>query len=58
MEGDRILFARQDEVEAAWAVVDPALHAPTPCHSYRPGTWGPAEASALADSVGGWHDPR
>ena len=51
------LFARQDEVEAAWAVVEPILEATTPVHDYEPGTWGPAEADALAAEIGGWHSP-
>jgi ABC-type transport system substrate-binding protein len=24
---------------------------------YKPGTWGPAEASALTHDFEGWHDP-
>ena len=54
MEGDPTLFARQDEVEAAWAVVEPILGTDTPIHEYEPGTWGPAEAEALAADIGGW----
>jgi glucose-6-phosphate 1-dehydrogenase len=57
MEGDATLFARQDAVEAAWAIVDPLLrdgHTPLP---YAPGSWGPAEADRLARDVGGWVVP-
>ncbi|MFI5310473.1 MAG: glucose-6-phosphate dehydrogenase, partial [Gemmatimonadales bacterium] len=57
MNGDAMLFARQDGVEAAWAAVQPILGNTTPLHEYQPGTWGPAEADALAASVGGWHVP-
>ena len=57
MEGDPTLFAREDAVEAAWAVVDGILGTDTPVYEYEPGTWGPAEASALAESIGGWHCP-
>lgn len=58
MEGEMMLFARQDGVEAAWAVVDPILGTHTPVHDYEPGSWGPAEADALAAGVGGWHKPE
>jgi len=54
MEGDPTLFARQDAVEAAWAIVDPVLGSATPVYEYEPGSWGPAEAAALAVEIGGW----
>jgi glucose-6-phosphate 1-dehydrogenase len=58
MRGDAVLFARQDEVEAAWAVVDPVLNASTELYEYEPGTWGPAEADRLlAGSPCSWHNP-
>jgi glucose-6-phosphate 1-dehydrogenase len=57
MEGDGTLFAREDGVEAAWAICEPVLKTPTPVRQYEPGTWGPAEADALAATVGGWHAP-
>jgi glucose-6-phosphate 1-dehydrogenase len=57
MEGDPTLFAREDAVEAAWAVVQPVLGNLTPLFEYEPGTWGPAEADALTAPVGGWHTP-
>jgi len=56
MEGDPTLFAREDGVEAAWAIVQPILGGTTPIHTY-PGSWGPAEAARLAAEVGGWHSP-
>jgi glucose-6-phosphate 1-dehydrogenase len=52
--GETILFAREDEVEAAWTVVDPILGNVTPCHVYEPHTWGPEEANQIAPP-GGWH---
>jgi glucose-6-phosphate 1-dehydrogenase len=55
MAGDPALFAREDEVEASWAVVDPILGNVTPVRPYEPGSWGPPEAEALAAGVGGWH---
>ena len=57
MVGDAILFAREDAVEAAWAVVQPILGNVTPVHEYEPGTWGPVEADRLTADVGGWHNP-
>jgi glucose-6-phosphate 1-dehydrogenase len=55
MRGDGVLFARQDGVEAAWAIVQPILGGATPIHEYEPGTWGPPEAEALVSGLGGWH---
>jgi glucose-6-phosphate 1-dehydrogenase len=57
MHGDGTLFARQDGVEAAWAIVQPILDNDIPVYEYEPGTWGPAEAAALTQSVGGWSCP-
>ncbi len=57
MEGDPTLFAREDAVEAAWAVVEPILGSAAPVHEYACGTWGPADAEALAADIGGWHSP-
>ncbi len=58
MAGDATLFARQDVVEAAWAIVDPVIHGPSPMYKYAPGTWGPGEADALVAEVGGWNTPE
>jgi len=50
MAGDATLFARQDLVEAAWAIVDPVLGvSASPC-LYEPGSWGPPEADDLVTS--------
>jgi glucose-6-phosphate 1-dehydrogenase len=57
MAGDATLFARQDVVEAAWAIVDPVIHGPSPLYEYEQGSWGPKEADHLVDSVGGWNTP-
>jgi glucose-6-phosphate 1-dehydrogenase len=57
MAGDATLFAREDVVEAAWAIVDPVLREPLPLHVYEPGSWGPPEADALVTGVGGWNGP-
>jgi glucose-6-phosphate 1-dehydrogenase len=55
--GDSTLFTRRDEVEAAWAIVDPILEgwrrAPAPDFpNYRAGTWGPAAADAFIEADG------
>jgi len=57
MEGDGTLFARQDGVEAAWAIVQPILGGVTPVHEYEPGSWGPPDAARLTADVGGWRAP-
>jgi glucose-6-phosphate 1-dehydrogenase len=57
MAGDATLFARQDVVEAAWAIVDPVIHGPSPLYAYEPGSWGPAEADRLVTDLGGWSTP-
>lgn len=53
MNGDATLFARSDEVEAAWAVVDPVLQHrdELPLHEYVPGSWGPLVAADLFEGV-------
>ena len=55
--GDATLFARQDVVEAAWAIVDPLLANPGPVFEYEPGSWGPPQADRLVAEVGGWNTP-
>ncbi|HXX42027.1 MAG TPA: glucose-6-phosphate dehydrogenase [Chthoniobacterales bacterium] len=53
MSGDATLFARRDEVEEAWAFIDPieeAWHAKVGAPSlyfYPAGSWGPNEADEL-----------
>ena len=58
MAGDATLFARQDVVEAAWAIVDPVIHGPSPMYDYECGTWGPPQADRLVSQVGGWNTPQ
>jgi glucose-6-phosphate 1-dehydrogenase len=55
--GDTSHFARQDEVEAAWAIVDPLLNVATPPVEYAPGSWGPPQAERLLQGPCGWHNP-
>ena len=57
IHGDPTLFTREDGVEAAWRVVDPILDNATPVLTYKPGTWGPAKASAMPKDIGGWRNP-
>jgi glucose-6-phosphate 1-dehydrogenase len=51
MRGDATLFARDDEVEAAWGICDPILEAwskaPGPLPTYPAGSQGPKEADEL-----------
>jgi glucose-6-phosphate 1-dehydrogenase len=58
MAGDATLFARQDVVEAAWAIVDPLIRQPQPVHTYEPGSWGPGDADRLVSGIGGWNAPE
>jgi glucose-6-phosphate 1-dehydrogenase len=57
LAGDSTLFARQDYVEEAWRIVDPALRAETQVYEYDPGTWGPNEVEQIASPEGGWVSP-
>ncbi|MEO7144965.1 MAG: glucose-6-phosphate dehydrogenase, partial [Bryobacteraceae bacterium] len=58
MQGDEMLFVREDAVEAAWSIVDPVLDNAAPLHVYERGSWGPPEAGSLAAGIGGWHNPQ
>lgn len=61
VRGDPTLFMRRDEVEAAWAWIEPILDAwresdelPRP---YPAGSWGPSAAIALIERDGRtWHE--
>jgi glucose-6-phosphate 1-dehydrogenase len=57
MKGDGALFAREDAVEAAWAIVDPILTNHDRVRPYARHTWGPKEAGALIAPSGHWHNP-
>jgi len=56
MSGDRMLFTREDIVEAAWAVVDTVLKNRPASLPYPRGSWGPKEAEALIAKYGGWRN--
>jgi glucose-6-phosphate 1-dehydrogenase len=55
--GDTSHFAREDEVEAAWAIVDPLLKPGSAPSEYAPGSWGPTQAEQLITGPCGWHNP-
>ena len=62
MLGDPTLFTRADEVDAAWALVDPiekAWGAGRPkLATYEAGSWGPKAADKLLETQGReWHRP-
>jgi glucose-6-phosphate 1-dehydrogenase len=61
VRGNATLFMRRDEVEAAWAWVEPILdgwsRTGQACRPYTAGTWGPSSAIALIERDGRtWHD--
>jgi glucose-6-phosphate 1-dehydrogenase len=58
MDGDGALFAREDAVEAAWAVVEPVLVEHPPVHIYAAGSWGPPAANHFIAADGGWRNPE
>jgi glucose-6-phosphate 1-dehydrogenase len=58
MVGDGALFAREDAVEAAWAVVDKVLKKHHRVRPYRRDTWGPKEANRILAPGGSWHNPE
>lgn len=62
MQGDATLYAREDEVQAAWRFVDPILEywsepGKAPMYGYNVGIWGPEPADSLFENQGGWRNP-
>jgi glucose-6-phosphate 1-dehydrogenase len=53
--GDHTLFIRQDETEAAWAVLQPVLEDLPRVNFYPAGSEGPEAANSLLIS-GSWHE--
>ncbi|MEZ4768368.1 MAG: glucose-6-phosphate dehydrogenase [Caldilineales bacterium] len=51
LQGDASLFARSDEIEQSWWLVDPILDAwsrgAAPLSFYEPGSWGPRESDMM-----------
>ena len=63
VRGSQTLFMRRDEVEAAWAWIDPILEAWAASSelpkSYTSGTWGPSAAVALIERDGRtWYEDQ
>jgi len=61
IRGNQTLFMRRDEVEAAWAWVDPIHNAwddsQQEAQGYTAGTWGPSASIALIERDGRtWHE--
>ena len=54
--GDPRRFAREDNVEESWRVIEPAIDHPGPIYRYPRGSWGPPEADHALDG-GHWHNP-
>ncbi|MGD1946300.1 MAG: glucose-6-phosphate dehydrogenase [Croceivirga sp.] len=62
MQGDATLYARADEVEAAWEFVDPILEywdtgKDVRMYGYAAGVWGPENADDLIEGIGFWRNP-
>jgi glucose-6-phosphate 1-dehydrogenase len=57
IDGENLLFAREDGVEEAWRVIDDVLEHHDRAYPYKPHTWGPAQAEGLVKDPDGWHDP-
>jgi glucose-6-phosphate 1-dehydrogenase len=55
--GDTSHFAREDEVEAAWTIIDPLLNLTTAPLEYLPGSWGPDQSNNLITGPCNWHNP-
>jgi glucose-6-phosphate 1-dehydrogenase len=61
-QGDASLFARADEVELAWSIVDPIMKAwqqnsEPALEIYEPGLWGPTNSTEWMDRHGRqWFD--
>ncbi|NVK48594.1 MAG: glucose-6-phosphate dehydrogenase [Cyclobacteriaceae bacterium] len=62
MQGDTTLYARADEVEAAWRFVDPILkcwenNPAVNTYGYSVGTWGPRNSDEMIEDSFGWRNP-
>ncbi|NNE03250.1 MAG: glucose-6-phosphate dehydrogenase [Eudoraea sp.] len=62
MQGDATLYARADEVEAAWEFVDPILNywntsEDVVTYGYSAGVWGPSNADELLEGWYTWRNP-
>jgi len=57
LTGDRQLFAREDNIEETWRIVQPLLDKPGKVDRYETGSWGPEEARSLLRGHHGWQQP-
>jgi glucose-6-phosphate 1-dehydrogenase len=57
MEGDPRRFGRADTIAEQWRLVSRLIADPDPVRLYERQTWGPEEATVLAEAYGGWADP-
>ena len=62
MQGDATLYARADEVEAAWEFVDPILDywkngSDVNIYGYSSGVWGPTNSDRLLEGDLKWRNP-
>ena len=61
IRGDASLFARGDEVEAAWNLLTPVLEVwkdrPGDVQPYFTGTWGPDRAATILGEGRTWREP-
>lgn len=57
VRGDASLFTRNDCVEQAWRIIDPALNSAEEPIEYIPNSWGPAEAARIIAGNRGWRNP-
>ncbi len=62
MQGDATLYARADEVEAAWEFVDPILNywangKDVTTYGYSAGVWGPLNSGDLFEGAYSWRNP-
>jgi glucose-6-phosphate 1-dehydrogenase len=55
--GDSSLFARSDNVEDQWRIVESVLKEDTPPFLYEQGSWGPREANRLLPDGVEWQNP-
>ena len=57
LDGETLLFAREDGVESSWRVVDDVLTNHGPAIPYPIHSWGPKEADDLITDPDHWHNP-
>jgi glucose-6-phosphate 1-dehydrogenase len=58
MNGDPMLFATWEAIEAEWRIVDPILGDVTQLYEYDRGSWGPPEVERLIVPPIGWRNPQ